>query len=191
MKVNSTRFLFYYHKVLHWLLYISVKYFKTDNLFQVVYIISYLFSSILFIFSVFNSLNIMYTTTETINYLEEMDLPTELIDYNNKESNAIKYNNNDNNILFRFLKLFSNDLNITNNILPQELRNTYYIDNKLFVTSDLSESTLFYIHNKYLYKSAAYYDKIAQQIDILSDILNNLKSIHDNISFAIESTPIL
>jgi hypothetical protein len=134
----------------------------------------------------FNELNVMYTGVETIKYLEGFDCPTELIDSSvNKEYKLIAQA--DDNGYSRFLKLFLKD-NINNYELPKELKNTHYYvnesQNKYIALTEAAhkEVSLAYEYDKYLYKPALFYQKIYSQVDILSDVLEDLKLINLNIS---------
>ena len=125
----------------------------------------------------FNELNIMYTSIETINYLDEMDIPMELID----DSTDIKNNElSTNNIFSRLLSIFNNDKNI-NLILPEELKNTFYIKDKSphYIEELILDNNM---GDKYMYKYAVHSNKMTSYIDNLSEILKDLKLINDNIS---------
>jgi hypothetical protein len=188
MKTNLTTLLFYFHKILYGFIYFSIKYLKTDSLFQAIFLISYILSSTLFIYSIFNELNIICINVEAMNYYNELDCPTELIDQCNNKIQDTNLFNNHNNILSKFLNLFNRANVITDYVLPEQLKNTYYIENSTAVY-DLNGNLLMNFSNEsslsgmysYHYRSAAFMQKMFFYVDILRDTLTDLKSINDSL----------
>lgn len=176
--------LFYYHRILYALIYFSIKYLKTDNVLQAIFLISYLLSSTLFIISIFEGLNIICVNAEAMDYFNNLDCPMELLD----QSHNIKENNllNNNNILLKFLNLFKNSSIIIS--LPPELNNSFYIEAQALNSVnniDYLNETLSDVW-RIRYNNAVDKQKIYSYIDIFSDILRDLKSINDNISSKLE-----
>jgi hypothetical protein len=164
-----------------------MKYLRADSLFHAIFFIAYIFSSTLFIYSVFNELNILCINADSINYFNELDCPTELIDQTGYNIRENKLFNNDNNILLKFLKLFKGSNIITSSVLPEELKNNYYIENRSTIY-DLSGNELINSSNgannmyKYHYEFSAYLQKISSYVDTLTATLGDLKVINENIS---------
>lgn len=193
MKINLTRLPNYYHRFTCGLIYFSAKYLNESNVLLFLTILSFLLSSALFMFSVFNYFEVINTHVETMKYLEQFDFPLELIEHNGDRGD--KTVNQCNNIILKFLNLFNNNNNsIAVSVLPEELRNHYYIHNKfsddICVSSagfNANESNVGIInYDKYFYRTS-FTEKVLLQLETLCYVLNDLKSINDNIASRINS----
>lgn len=214
MKTNLTTLLFYYHKILYGLIYLSMKaqaLLRVDNMFKGIFLISCLLCSTLWIFSIFNSLNIMDTSAETLKYLEGLDCPMELIDSRSDSKEFKLPVACADKVYSKFLKLFIND-HINLHKLPKELQNSYYYtdashaqatqsnfsgcDTQVSLQAasqhrdkNLHETPTLYLDCQYLYKSA-YFQEISYEIDKLSSLLKDMQTYRADILTTINSVHI-
>lgn len=210
MKLNLTKLLYYYYKLTYGLIYFSNVHLSVGNIFLAMTILSYLLSSTLFIISTFNYLDIMLTSLDTVKYLEGLDVPLELIDAEHG-SRAGDKGHIKNMIFkfFDLFDVNRGGYDVFNS-LPEGLRNHYYMNNMPKPTCVATDPSLFNIgkvgslnaevnnfsssetvsthsssgtinYDKYYYKSSAYNQKVLLNVETLSEVLNELKLINDNI----------
>lgn len=186
MKTNLTILLYY--KILYTLIYLPMKYLKTDNLFRAIFFIFYLLSLTLLILWVLSSLNIVGVSSETVNYLDELDFPVELIEHNKDKEDKIL----NNSIFKKFLNLFSHTYQggFDTQAIPNELKNSNFIDNNSYCYINDAQATKqisLNVKDKYFYQLAIHNTKVVLYIETLSEVLNDLKSINENISSNIKN----
>lgn len=200
MKTNLTILLYY--KILYTLIYLPMKYLKIDNLFRAIFFIFYLLSSTLLILWVLSSLNIVGISSETVNYLDELDFPVELIEHSKDKEDKIL----NNSIFSKFLNLFNHSYpgsfeypagTKLQQAIPNELKNSNFIGNNSHfylneypypkdMDQQATKQVSINVSDKYLYQMAIH-KKVVLHIETLSEVLNDLKSINENITSNIKN----
>lgn len=183
MKTNLTILLYY--KILYTLIYLPMKYLKTDILFRAIFFIFYLLSLTLLILWVLSSLNIVGVSSETVNYLDELDFPVELIEHNEDKEDKIL----NNSIFSKFLNLFNHSFpgSFDAQAIPNELKNSSFIGNNSHFYLNEPKQVSINVSDKYLYQMAIHNKKVVLYIETLSEVLNDLKSINENITSNIKN----
>nr|QJQ35514.1 hypothetical protein [Fusarium begoniae] len=190
MKINLTTLLYYYHKFIYGLIYFTMRYFNENNVFTVIGVLSVLLSSTVFTISILNSWDIM-SNPGIVQSMEQFDVPIEIIQRG--EDKGDKTLNECNKLILKFLNLFNTNNTFTVSAFPEELKNHFYIQGGSSKNWDvISARETYYCfsggdemeimnYDKYLYKSSYHAHKAGLYVETLYHILNDLKSINDNL----------
>lgn len=162
----------YYVIILCLLYFTTRKYLKINNFPLIIILSLYFVAATLAIFGFVNDLNIISIDIDTKNCLDELDFTVEIpetIQDNHKPSD---------NIFWKFMAKFNNN-NIYTSSITNELKNTYYINNKIVYEYNQLESLN--IRERYDYHSA-HNKEVLQFIECFTEILDDLEAIKDNLS---------